>query len=523
LLAPRIHAVQHLLQRSDVAAARNAAVSLQNEHGDHPDVLRLLADVALAADDLEAARTFIDSATERAPGRADLHLQRARILRLARRRQDARHSAHHASRCAPDTPPAQSAIGRMLVQCDDPAGATPFFERALASASCDPFVRYELAAAQFFSGDFESAEHHLETLLERQPQLGAALYLRSTLRRQTHDRNHVADLQQRLRSGFADAASQAACFYALAKELEDLGDADASFAALTRGATIKRGTLRHDAAGERAAIASIRSTYTADVMARPTTGWEDRGPIFIVGMPRTGTTLLERMLGRHPRVRSAGELPDFGEALAQAVRALLRVQPGRSMVETSIDLDFAALGRDYLEGARQAAGDAEFVIDKMPINFMYCGLIHKALPNARILHLVRDPMDACYAVYKTLFNRAYLFSYDLEELAAYFATYRNLMQHWHAVMPGAILDVHYQDLVRHPEIEMRRVLAWCGLEWSGDVLAPERNERPALSASAAQVREPIHTGSIGRWKQHERGLQPLREALERAGVSTHPR
>jgi hypothetical protein len=149
---------------------------------------------------------------------------------------------------------------------------------------------------------------------------------------------------------------------------------------------------------------------------------------------------------------------------------------------------------------------------------MYCGLIHKALPNARILHLVRDPMDACYAVYKTLFNHAYLFSYDLQELGAYFATYRRLMAHWHAVMPGAILDVRYEDLVREPDAQMRRVLGHCGLEWTPDVLSPERNPQPALTASAAQVREPVHTGSLGRWKRHGRGLQPLFECLVREGV-----
>lgn len=519
-LASRVAAAHALMRQDRMPEARVAADALQRDFADHPDVLGLRAELALADDDLDTARRLIDTATASSPGRADLHLQRAHILRLARRRRDARHAAHEAARVAPDLPAAHAAVGRSLVQNDDPASAVPLFERALASPACDPFVRYELAAAQFFTGAFDDAESHLDALLQRQPQLGVALYLRSTLRRQTRDRNHVQDLQARLRAGFADAASHAACLYALAKELEDLGDTGAAFETLARGARIKRSTLRYDAAGERAAIDAIRTTYTVDAMTRPASSCDENGLIFIIGMPRTGTTLLERMLGCHPRVRSAGELPDFGEALARAARARVRRDPQRSMVEASLDIDFGALGRDYLEGARQAAGGDEFVIDKMPINFMYCGLIRKALPRARILHLTRDPMDACYAVYKTLFNNAYLFSYDQNELAAYYAAYRRTMAHWHAVMPGQVIDVSYEALVREPEVQIRRVLDACALDWDPAVLSPERNERPALSASAAQVREPVHTGSIGRWKAHAQGLEPLRQALARHGVST---
>lgn len=489
--------------------------------GDPSDDAHLvLAEVALASDQALLARTHVEAAIAIAPERPDLHLHHAGVMRRLRRRGDARQAAARAAALAPTDPATLLAAARVLVHSDDPANAVALFERALGLGPCDPFVHYEIAAAQFFTGAFEAAETHLDVLLSQQPGFGPALYLRSTLRRQTADRNHVAHLEQTLRAGLVDPAARAACLYALAKELEDLGRTSDAFAALTRGASAKRQSLRFDVAVETDAMAALRAACTADVMRRNAAGCEDAAPIFIVGMPRTGTTLLERMLGRHPHVGSAGELPDFGEALAAAVRVRLREHPGQSPFAAALEIDFSALGRDYVDGAQQAAPDRPRVIDKMPINFMYCGLIRKALPRARILHLTRDPMDACYAVYKTLFNNAYLFSYDQNELAAYYAAYRRTMAHWHAVMPGQVIDVSYEALVREPEVQIRRVLDACALDWDPAVLSPERNERPALSASAAQVREPVHTGSIGRWKAHAQGLEPLRQALARHGVST---
>lgn len=513
-----VQRASELLKRSRVGEASQILAGLKRGHGRDPQVLQLSFEIAMATGNLDAALESLSSALSIAPGELSLHLRKAHVLRLRRRRGDARRALETALPLAGTDPRALTAIGRMFARCDDPLSARACFERARANNAPDPHLLYDLAAAQFFTGEFDPAEANLDALLAQRPQTGHAIYLRSTLRRQRADSNHVADLQARLDAGFTDGTAEAACLYALAKELEDLGQSEPSFQALSRGAGVKRRTLRYDAAAEREAIDAIRRTYTASVMDEGTAGHDDDGPIFIVGMPRTGTTLLERMLGRHPDVRSAGELPDFGESLAEAARRRLAAQPGMTMVEASRSVDFAALGRDYVEGARQAAEGSRRFVDKMPINFMYCGLIRKALPRARILHLVRDPMDACYAIYKTLFNQAYFFSYDLQELAAYYATYHRLMRHWHAVMPGAILDVHYEDLVRDSDGQARRVLDWCGLEWRDAVLAPEGNEQPALTASAAQVREPIYSTSIQKWRRYEAGLEPLRQQLAAAGI-----
>jgi hypothetical protein len=354
--------------------------------------------------------------------------------------------------------------------------------------------------------------------LAQVPQNGYAYYLRSTLRTQTEASNHVAELRARLQAPFQDDSGRAACQYALAKELEDLGQDDASFATLTEAAATKNRTLQYDLPSDLAAIEAIRSAYTAEAMQADVAGHDEEGAIFIVGMPRTGTTLVERMLSRHTDVAAAGELMDFGQALIKATQPRFDELPDNTPAEASLTMDFAALGRAYMATAREAALGSRMFIDKMPINFIYCGIIQKALPKARIIHLVRDPMDSCYAVYKTLFGQAYFFSYNLDGLADYYATYHRQMRHWHEVMPGQILDVHYEDLVTDPEGQARRILAFCNLDWQDAVLAPSENEKPSMTASAAQVREPIHARSVQKWRRYEAGLAPLKARLQAAGV-----
>ena len=313
--------------------------------------------------------------------------------------------------------------------------------------------------------------------------------------------------------------AEAAARYALAKELEDLGEHSHSFSALTAAAERKRGTLRYDIEGEVSAIEALLKAYDAAAMATPSEGHDDAGAIFIVGMPRTGTTLAERFLVQQGSVASAGELLDFSNLVAVATQRVLDAGCEANSARASLQLDFSALGREYMRGAREAAlGSARF-IDKMPVNYLYCGLIRKALPNARIIHLRRDPLDCCYAVYKTLFFNAYHFSYSLEELAQYYVAYDRLMRHWHNVMPGAILDVRYEDLVGNTEAEAQRILAWCDLPWDPSILAASPDRAVFPTASAAQVREPVHRRSVHSSRRHLEGLGPLADALAAAGIA----
>jgi hypothetical protein len=237
-------------------------------------------------------------------------------------------------------------------------------------------------------------------------------------------------------------------------------------------------------------------------------------PIFIIGMPRSGTTLLERVLSNHSQVTSAGELSEFGLQLRWV--ADHRITLDERIVQRLPDLDYAQIGRRYLEQTQWRAQDARFFIDKMPRNWMVAGLIRRALPQARILNLVRDPMDVCFSNFRTLVMGDLLpWGYDLHALAEHYLQYRRVLDHWHAAMPGQIFDVSYSELTRDPEAMTRKVLAYCGLEWEAGCVDVTRNKAAVATLSLSQVREPIHTRFFEEWRNYEQQLQPLRQAINR--------
>lgn len=517
-LEPQLRAGYDLLrqQRHDEALA--LAQALAAAHAQHPAALVLAAEACYANGDLDGALQWTDRAIASADGDPALKLRKAHLLGQMRQRAQIPALTEEIAAQAQGNGALLWQAAGLFHRNNLPDRAIPLYEQARTLLGDHPGLLYELATARFFRGDFGQAERDLDRLLAIAPQAGPAYYLRATLRRQSPERNHVAELEQRLRAGFQDAEDAACAHYALAKELEDLGEHQRSFEALLAGAARRRATLRHDTAAEIASLQAIQDAYTAQAMAAPTPGHDDTGAIFIVGMPRSGTTLVERMLTQSGKVVSAGELLDFGHLLGNATQRVIDAHPEQTQAQASLQIDFAALGREYMRGARETAGGSPRFIDKMPINFLYCGMIRKALPKARIVHLVRDPLDTCYAVFKTLFYDSYSFSYDLSELADYYIAYRRMMAHWHAVMPGAILDLRYEDLVADPAGQAERLYAWCGLDWDPAALDAPTEDTVFATASAAQVREPVHSRSVRSSRRHAQRLAPLARKLADAGL-----
>lgn len=508
-----------LLQQGRFRDAAGFGEALLEQWPEHPRVLAFLADACQADGDPAAALDWIERAIAVEP--AIRHrIKKAWLLSAALRRDEIPELAVQIlAQAERENAPALVywQVARLYYLHNRLRDSIGCYERALRLED-RPEWRYNLALAQFYAGDAAAAEAGLEELLTRSPQAGTAIYLRSVLRRRTPDDNHVADIRARIAAGFAKPENEAAALYALAKELEDLGEHDASFEALHAGAARKRGTIRYDIGAVIRGLGEIRDTMDAAAMAAPASGFDEPGAIFIVGMPRTGTTLAQRLLMQSGKVADAGELLDFGFHLTQEVERIRRREPGLSPTRAALQADLREIGRRYMLGARQMAHGADVFIDKLPTNFMYCGLIRKALPGAKIIHLVRDPLDSCYAILKTLFFNAYDFSYDQAELGAYYAAYARMMRHWHEVMPGSILDVRYEDLVTRPEEESRRMYDWCGLEWTQQALATPASDVAFSTASAAQVREPVHTRSVHSSRRHRDRLGPLIDSLVAGGV-----
>jgi hypothetical protein len=240
-----------------------------------------------------------------------------------------------------------------------------------------------------------------------------------------------------------------------------------------------------------------------------------------VGLPRTGTTLAERILGSHPAVFAAGELNNFALQMMQQLRVQFGQAklPRHDLVEKSAELDFARLGQAYISSTRPRTGHTPHFVDKMPLNFLYTGLIHLALPRAKIIHLTRHPMDTCYAIYKRLFQDAYPWSYDLEEIASYYLAYRRLMAHWKAVLPGVIHELAYEDLVRDVEGEARRLTDFLDLPWDPQCVRFYEGSAISTTASASQLRQPVYSSSVGLWQKYAQALEPVAIKLSESGLA----
>ncbi|MGH7087495.1 MAG: tetratricopeptide repeat-containing sulfotransferase family protein [Stellaceae bacterium] len=302
--------------------------------------------------------------------------------------------------------------------------------------------------------------------------------------------------------------------FALGKAAADLGRHEEAFAYWQAGNALKRRWMGYDEAAILGEFERIRAVFDRGlIMARRGFGDPSPAPVFILGMPRSGTTLVEQILASHSQVFGAGELLYFGEEIARLAAA--GAHPAfPELVPALSGEELRLLGTRYLGRIAAAAPPVSRITDKMPLNFRYIGLIHLALPKARIIHTRRDPVDTCLSCFATLFPGAHRVACELGELGRYYRAYAALMRHWHDVLPeGAVLDVQYENMVEDVEREARRIVAHCGLAWEEGCLDFYRSRRPVRTASVVQVRQPIYRNAIGRWHAYAPLLHPLLEAL----------
>ncbi len=401
----------------------------------------------------------------------------------------------------------------MLSSINANASAQRLAEAALSKHPQAAALRYVRGNLHFFDGESDAAESCYEATLAANPRFFQASWMLASVRTQSAERNHVDRLRRQLGEVTRDGQGEAYLCYGLHKELHDIGDYAGAWEALKRGCAVKRRLVQYDPAPVAELIAAQRAVCTSAFVREGSPVEQPHVPIFIVGMHRSGTTLLERMLAGHPDVGDAGETRAFDAQMELAIDRSLPNGLDAMAVKSLASADFDRIARDYARHASWLSRGKPFFTEKLPMTFWNVGMIARAMPQARFIHLVRDPMDTCFSNLRTLFAGVATYSYVQEELAGFFRAYRAMMAHWSEVLPGRVLDVRYDDLVAEPEATVLRVLEHCGLRPVEGLSDVARQGGRVSTASAGTARQGVLRDRAGVWWHYEPQLSPMRERL----------
>ena len=507
---------ERALARGDVAAAEQLCQSVLAAAPEDGRPWSILAETALRRGRPDAAIVCATRAVALRPADPVARIMRAKCLALAGDAPAALGEAEAAARLGGASAVAQDGAGAVFGMLGRHRRALELFRASAAARPDHPQVLYNLAATERMLGELDAAETHCDQAIALDPQFYRAYHLRADLRIQTEVRNHVAEMETLVAAGARPWQGEVLLRYALGKECEDLGEHRRAFRHFKAGAELQRRNMRYDVRSDIALIDAIIASERASAVRPQPAEASAEAPIFIVGLPRSGTTLVERIVAGHSAVAAAGELGCFPLALARLAAAATETErSAAALVRRWRSVDPARLGRAYLESVRvYAALPHGRFIDKLPANYLHCGLLRRALPAAKIVLLRRAPMDSCYALYRALFQDTNGYSYSFDELAAYFAAFHRLAAHWQAILPEtSFLEVAYESVVHDLPGTARRLLAFLDLPWEEGVLRFHASVAPSATASAVQIRRPLYSSSVGKWRHVAAELAPLRAAL----------
>lgn len=501
-------------RQNNLAEAERHYLSVKKLYPSHPGALHGLGLISLHNADYEKAANFLQLAGVAAPSNPAIRCDLGNAYLNLGRFEDALACFEAALATAPNNAGALAGSGDALNILGRPLEAQSAFEKILASDPNSAVGYFGLGNVMAQQGKFADARLAFERAVALSPKRAAYHRALADTGRFVEEDPRLPPLEALAREEDKLPDSQKAeLHFALAKANDDLQRYGAAFEHLKKANSIKRRLVPYAEVDMTEAFHALKATFTPKIMEREA-GDPSEFPIFIVGMPRSGTTLVEQILSSDPSVIGAGEL-----TIVQ--RLIVDGRAGKEYPKHVAKLSDNALrhfGADYVKSLRQRAPEAGRAIDKLPGNFLHVGLIHLALPNARIIHIRRDPMDTCLSCYSKLFLNGLDYSYDLGELGRYYRMYEALMAHWRTVLPdGAMLDVQYEKLVNDFAKEAQRIVEYCGLEWNERFRSFHENDRPVRTHSQSQVRQPLFTSSIGRWRSYEAWLKPLRDALNPLG------
>ena len=467
--------------------------------------------IALQAGRLNEAIEHLRRAAEIAPDLAFIHANLSEACRLAGRLDEATEAASRALRLLPQFPEPLNSLASIALMQGELDKALGYCRQAIALKPNFAAAHDNLGTILKELGQLEEAEQAYAKASQIDPNSSSSWANFALLHRFSRGDPDLAAIEaQAVRSDLQPSARLQLDF-ALGKAYGDAGDHRRAFAHLVAGNAARRAFVNYNEEATLRLFGGIERVFTPEMLkARSGGGDSTAVPIFVVGMPRSGTTLVEQILASHPMVHGAGEINIFQEALRSVPGPGGGPMLGPASIAGLNAKSFGELGARYLAGIQKLAPAAPRISDKMPTNFYFAGLIYLALPRAKIIHVMRDPVDTCISCFSTLFAGPVDYCYDLGELGRYYRHYERLMAHWRRVLPpGHMLEVRYEDVVADQEGETRRMLAYCDLPWDPRCLEFHKTQRRVSTASATQVRQPIYRSSIGRRRAYEKFIGPL--------------
>ncbi len=514
-IANLLREAETLRAKGEIAESEQVCDVILQREPENTDALRALAKAATDDERFAVAEGYLKRIAKLSPGRVDAIFELGKFLRDRGRYPEAIEELQAAARLAPDNPEIQSYLGNMLGIVGQTDNALLAYDNCLAQSPDHPAALIGRGHMLRMAGRTDEARESYARCTRVHPEIGTAWWYLASLHGYVASDEDSLLMQQQLDAGVTDPESEVGFHFALARASENREQYDAAWQQYLLGNAAKRRLVSYDPAKFKHDNQRIKETFSRSFLSgRAATMPTDQTPIFILGMPRSGSTLIEQILSRHSQIEGCGELPTI-ITLTSTLAAKKPGGPHYTEVMQQLGGDeLTGLGRSYLYSAANHCGDeCRSFTDKMPANFPHAGFIHSILPHAKIIDARRNPLATCVANYRQLFAQGKNQSYDLNELGEYYLQYVDIMAHWDDVLPGNVLRVQYEDVVADLDGQVRRLLEFCDLPFESSCIEFHKSRRAVNTASAEQVREPLYTSGLDFWRHYDPYLDELRAVL----------
>ena len=513
---PPLIAVTDLISQGKLVKAEKLCKAFMLKNPKHIEGMRLLADIAIRLGVLEDAEFLLETAVKFSPLSTKPRIDYIQVLRKQQKYEAALSHAKVLVEQEPKNPQFQSVFAVESMQSGDYDTALKTFDSILKILPEEPATLTSRGNALKTQGKKEEAIDSYRRAIKKYPAHGEAYYSLANLKLFTFTDTEIAAMESQEQNPGVSHMARIYLDFALGKAYEDMGDYDKAFSYYERGNSFKRSQSRFISEDLTAEFKAQAEVFSQGFVQKHTdTGFDAPDPIFIVGLPRSGSTLLEQILASHSKIDGTMELPNI-LSLAQKLRRgdkMSGTSHYPSVLKTVDAESLRSFGEAYINDTRVHRGQAPFFIDKMPNNFRHIGLINLILPNAKIIDARRHPMGCCFSAFKQLFHEGQEFSYGLKEVGTYYKDYVDLMDHWDEVLPGKVLRVQYEEVVADLETQVRRILDYCELDFEESCVSFYQTDRAVRTPSSEQVRQPIYKSGVEQWKNFEGNLDPLKQAL----------